>query len=298
MAALDYCFLWKDTDDETATVLVIVLKPHGAIGSCQVVKKGVEQFAVECVLAFLDLWGVTEVLLKSDGEAAIQALVAEVKRRRSHPTLVEVPPKYSHQSNGLVENAVRRVESLVRTYVDVVEASLKVKVGAKSLVLPWVVRHAGFVLTRYALKTDGRSSWARLRGKEYASALASIGETVDYKLVRPTQGKLEPRWCSGIFLGRRDESDEVIIGTPRGVEFARSFRKKPEEQQWSKEEYTTFLGVPWNPRGLAVSAPVAAARRKYITKAIVMEFGMTDGCNGRIGIGNTHTHDSMQSAFR
>ena len=32
-------------------------------------------------------------------------------------TMVEKSPKYSHQSNGAVENAVRRIERLTRTYV-------------------------------------------------------------------------------------------------------------------------------------------------------------------------------------
>ena len=57
---------------------------------------------------------------------------------------------------------------------------------------------------------------ARLRGKECDSPLAQVGETVDFKIVRGEVAKLEPRWATGTFLGRTDESDEVIVGTAVG----------------------------------------------------------------------------------
>ena len=131
---------------------------------------------------------------------------------------------------------MRRVESLVRTYVAELEASHAVKIGASALILPWLVRHAAFVPTRCIVEADGRSSWARLRGREYSDALAAIGETVDFKLVGAVQGKLEPRRGPGVFLGRRDDSDEIIIGTPGAVEFAGAFRRRALEIRWSREE--------------------------------------------------------------
>ena len=56
-------------------------------------------------------------MLKADNEPAIQALVDAVRIKRGERTKVEKSPKYSHQSNGAVENAVRRIESLTRTCV-------------------------------------------------------------------------------------------------------------------------------------------------------------------------------------
>ena len=91
-----------------------------------------------------------------------------------------------------------------------------------SIVLPWPVKHAAYVHNRCVKRNDGRSAWARLRGKECDSQLAQVGETVDFKIVRGEVAKLEPRWATGTFLGRTDESDEVIVGTAVGIEFARS----------------------------------------------------------------------------
>ena len=105
------------------------------------------------------------------------------------------------------------------------------KVDSKSIVLPWLVRQAVYVLSRFVKRDDGRIVWARLKGKKCDSPLAQVGETVDFKIVRGEMAKLEPGWATGTFLGRKDERDEVIVGTAVRVELARSFRRRRREKQ-------------------------------------------------------------------
>ena len=94
--------------------------------------------------------------------------------------MVEKSPKYSRQSNGAVESAVRGIQSPTRTYVCVcvLQENLAYKVDSKSIVLPWLVGHAAYVLSRFVECDDGLSAWSRLRGKEGDSPLAQVGETV------------------------------------------------------------------------------------------------------------------------
>ena len=54
LAAMDYGFLGRDTDVELATILVLIQRPHGAVGACQVLHIGPEPYAIDCVLAYLD----------------------------------------------------------------------------------------------------------------------------------------------------------------------------------------------------------------------------------------------------
>ena len=222
----------RNTDADLATILVVVQRPHGAIRACQVLRNGPEPHAIDCVLAYLESWGLAEVLLKADNDPAIQALVRGVRAKRGERTMLENSLKYSHQSNGAVENAVRRIESLTCTYVCVLQEKLGNKVDSKSIVLPWFARHAAYVLSRYIKRDDGRSAWARLRGKECDSPMAQIGETVNFKVVRGEMAKLEPRWATDVFLGRTDESDEVFVGTAAGIEFARSSKRRTKDKQW------------------------------------------------------------------
>ena len=133
---------------------------------------------------------------------------------------------------------MRRIEGLTRTYVCVLQEKLGYKVDSKSIVQPWLVRHPAYVLSRFVTRDDGRSAWARLRSKECDSPLAQVGETVDFKIMRGEMAKLQPRWAMGTFLGRTDESDEVIVGTAVGIEFARSFRRRTRDKQWQRDAFT------------------------------------------------------------
>ena len=101
--------------------------------------------------------------------------------------------------------------------------------------------------------------------------------------------KLEPRWATGTFLGRTDESDEVIVETAVGVEFARSVRRRTRHKQRQRDAFTTFIGVPWNPTGLAVEAPMASNRRRYITKSLVQQHGETPDCPACLEVSSQHT---------
>ncbi len=62
------------------------------------------------------------------------------------------------------------------------------------------------------------------------------------------KGKLDARWATGVFLGIREESGEIIVGAKDGVLKARSFRtKRSEEERWNKEETLGIKGLPWQP---------------------------------------------------
>ena len=72
-----------------------------------------------------------------------------------------------------------------------------------------------------------------------------------YRIPLRTQAKMAPRWeADGVFLGKLDLSDEVIVGTSKGIETTRSFRRVRADPQWSPETLRMFIGVPWHPRGL------------------------------------------------
>ena len=113
--------------------------------------------------------------------------------------------------------------------------------------------------------------------------MAPVGETVDFKVVCGDMAKLEPRCAVSIFLGRTDESDEAIVGTAARIEFARSFRRRTKDKQWEREAFTTFIGVPWTLRELAVEAPIASSKRRHITKSLIQQHGETPSCSACFG---------------
>ena len=263
LVAMDYGFLGRDTDVDLVGILVLMQRPHRAVEACQVLRKAPKPYAIDCVLAFLDTWGLREVLLKADNEPAIQTPVDAVRVRQGREddggkeSEVLASVKWCGR-----ERCAKDREAHGNLRVFVLQEKLGYKVDSKSIVLPWLVRHAAYVLSRFVKHDD---------------------ETVDFKIV------LEPRWATGTFLGRTDESDEVIVGTAVGVEFARPFRRRTRDNQWQRDALTAFIGVPWNPRGLAVEAPMASSRRRYITKSLVQQHSETPGCSACFGVSSQHT---------
>ena len=60
--------------------------------------------------------------------------------------------------------------------------------------------------------------------------------------------KYNSRWEEGVFLGVREESGEIIVGTKEGVIKARAFRKRGSEgERWSRDDVKSVGGIPWEP---------------------------------------------------
>jgi len=57
--------------------------------------------------------------------------------------------------------------------------------------------------------------------------------------------KLKSRWESGVFLGIRDESSDVFIGTDAGNVKVRTIRRKgSEEERWNVVQVEGMKGTP------------------------------------------------------
>ena len=105
------------------------------------------------------------------------------------------------------------LEGLLRTMRSDLMEKTGVNVNVKSLLSPWLVRHCAWSLTRLAMGADGQTAFKRQRSKDY------VGELICYRIPIQIQTKMEPRWdADGVFLGKLDLSDEVIVGTPKGIE--------------------------------------------------------------------------------
>eukprot|EP00972_Heterocapsa_arctica_P016112 2374681-Heterocapsa_arctica.AAC.1 len=49
-------------------------------------------------------------------------------------------------------------------------------------------------------------------------------------ILQPGHGKLEARWGQGLWLGKRFESDEHVIGTPEGITKCRAIAQVPASE--------------------------------------------------------------------
>ncbi len=93
------------------------------------------------VMHYLNWWGHAKIIFRTDGEPAILSLVKKIR-----DAMHETTAKASHASNAHAKNTVDRIDRLVRSIRSYVEDNLKIKFRATSSLLPWIVRHAGFIL--------------------------------------------------------------------------------------------------------------------------------------------------------
>ena len=113
----------------------------------------------------------------------------------------------------------------------------------------------------------------------------------------PGVTRVEPRWEDGIFLGVPDRSDELYVGTERGMHKVRTVRRREATERVDLTFLNSVSARPWDgPKKvrdvrvvlLDVSSPAAVAeaeaigngRRLYISKADLMRHGLTEGCLG------------------
>ena len=315
--SFDYCFLG---DDGAARMTVLAGRERvtGMMMASAVPAKGTSgQFAVLKVLEFLKQCGAEEapVILKSDQEPAIEALVKDVVAARGQAlTMVEKSPIGSSGSNGVVERAVQGVEGQIRTLRSACEDRLQVKFRPDDRMMIFLVEYAAHLLNRLEVGKDGKTAYERSRGKRATVMAVEFGERLLWRVRRAgKQEKMNPRWDYGVFVGIRPESGEVLVAVKEGIQVVRSVRRLPVEERWGPANKDMVRHVPWNrsgsdpladgeipeevapkehgqgdvgggavggPKVVVVNMREQAPKEFYIRRKDVEEHGITKGCAG------------------
>ena len=197
-----------------------------------VVNKGVDPYGLAIVTEALKFCGRQKVVIMSDGERSIRALAEAAAKSWGKEAALQTSAKGSHQSNGAVERAILENAKQVRTVINAFEMRFGIKVQVEDQYFPWLVRHSSWLISRFLVKSDGKTPYERLRGREYRGEVVEPCEVVHYKLEAP--GKMEPKTAVGVWLGKSNTSDEHLVGTPQGIRRCRSCYRRPEGKRWDK----------------------------------------------------------------
>ena len=124
------------------------------------------------------------IVLKSDQEASVTALVKEIARQRESEfgTAVEESAVGESDSNATVERAIQDVEGQTRT----LRAGLERKIGRRiklgDEITPWMVRHAACLITCCRVRPNGRTSLEMMKGRRTNSRVAEFAETIMFNI--------------------------------------------------------------------------------------------------------------------
>ena len=121
--------------------------------------------------------------------------------------------KGDEESNGLIENAVMLLRGIIRTIKCHIERSTQEPLSDESPVLPWLVEHAGCILSRCQKGRDGKTPFGRLHGKTPTQEFVPLGEKVlAEQITTDPTNRMNLRYMYGIWLGMRNNSAECFIG--------------------------------------------------------------------------------------
>ena len=88
---------------------------------------------------------------------------------------MEHSPVADSQSNGLIERGIRSVEEMTRVLLFDLSSRVGSPISVHSLVFPWIVEHATYILNKCHVASDGKSAYARLKKPIHRGELLPFG---------------------------------------------------------------------------------------------------------------------------
>ena len=118
----------------------------------------------------------------------------------------------------------------------------------KHPLFPWLVKHAQWLLNRYAQKSDGLTPFEKRWSKPNSGSLCRFAEVVHFRKVGKFAKSL-PAWEEGLWLGRDTESNQHFVATSQGVHKTRSLRRRLPSEQVQKDLLESHWAKPWDLKG-------------------------------------------------
>ena len=243
-------FIRTVAGSRTQPCITFVATRTGVVISFMCARKGgYEDFTKEILRHFEAYGFLNPVIIQCDKEMSIIDVCRKVARERNARTVLRCAPKTSHQSNGFVEGVHGHKQGLARCYQTQIETNTGIQLPAISPAIPFAIRYAGFVLSRFTVRPDDRTPFQYLLGTPCVSPLRMFGESV-FALILDHEvraAKLTNRWISVCWWRRDAVSDEHFVETKLGLLKCQSVRRKPLEKQWSRRETTgEARGTKWH----------------------------------------------------
>lgn len=204
-------------------------------------------------LQFFKETGHSHMTYKSDQETSLGAHFEEAFQKSSrqgalhNPRLqqlvLEASSARESQSNGRAENAVQRLEDMVRTFKSALEMNIGSRISSSSAILKWMVKHAASALNRQLCNAHGQTPYEALHGQRFHGKAVECGEQIFYFVPKRLRSKLNLRWRFGTIMGNAQSTNECFVAAANeDIVKTRSVVKVIAPQRWSKTAIEKIRG--------------------------------------------------------
>ena len=166
--------------------------------------------------------GHARLIIQSDGEPAILALVSAVRDKvivdgKAEQITCQVSLKGSHESNGAAERTVQQVRGVARVYLEHVRKKTGSEFPPKSPWWAWALRRAAWIYSQFHERADTRvTPYSKIRLKTYAEPVLPFGELVLARRPGAHLQKSHTQFVHGCWLGRTRTLTNTSLGAKLG----------------------------------------------------------------------------------
>lgn len=286
----------KENTNSEEEKIICAIHVVDVVSLCRMVmvcNKGLVDHVSKAIVDFLKEVGRSKVVIRSDNEPAIKALVDDVVRNREDETLVEEIPPGNSQTVGTVEHGNYQVGCQIRALRSSVEARLGITLVPGMAAIAWLFRHAAWIMNRFGIGRDGCTPFERYRGKGYHGEVCELFEMVYWVVPASKEHKFDSRTSTGLWLGKTSKGDSHLIFNEEVIQ-ARTVKRMVEERRWRAQVVKDLDALPWMPRPPRVQERVATRRRRYITWNLIKKYGGTPGCSACSVDGSVHSKKCVE----
>ena len=226
--------------------------------------KGADDYACSLLTAWILSLGWKRLLLVSDNEAPLLALLRLVAANlRGIEVIPRTCPVGDSAANGLAKAAVWELKAQMRVIRSQVEQRYNQRLAEDDPLLAWTARYAASCISRFRIQHDGRTPEQRRCGRRWQRPTIEFGEQAMFHPARDKakeHGALERSW-RGVYVGHQERTGSALFLTPSGVERGTRITRMVGDERFDIGFMKTVKGVPrrMGPEGRQLQQPAAGA---------------------------------------
>ena len=200
---VDFAYFTTTTDAESMAVMTAVDIQTQMCMAVTVPDKSTHiAYMTNSLRSFVLECGRTNGILQSDNEPTLKSVINATAAKVGNMT-TRTAPNYSSNSQGSVDRFHRTLFGQVKALREQLQSVCKVTVNNNHPLLPWMVRHAAWILNRYLVHSDGLTSYQRRWERSYKHAICEFGERILYRTPAKRLPKGDLALQKGVWLGCR-----------------------------------------------------------------------------------------------
>ena len=163
---LHFDYVTRD-EGETQAMQVMRDTKTGMMFAHHVPKKGMSNVhGAREIIKDVEKLGYDKIILRSDDEAALKSIRAEVARIREKETVLENSPVGDSKANGVAERAAHAFGEQFRVIREGLQQRLQVRIPGNHPLTSWMTEHSADFLNKCQCGEDGRTAYRRWKGKD------------------------------------------------------------------------------------------------------------------------------------